>query len=272
MKKCKILIIDDEPNIIEIFVEYLSEKNYDIIIATDGYRGYEIAKSEKPCLIIMDWEMPVLNGIETIKMIKKDLITTDIPIIMATGKMLSSQHLQTALQAGAIDYLRKPIDPVELIARTNSILQLSKYHKQNIEQKNKEIAENTLFLIKNNEFNISVTKKLQQIKCSNKKSKQIVEDIINEIDQKVRSDSWQRFKLSFETGNKDFTKNLLLKFPTLSNTDLKLCIFLKLNMNSKDIATVLYNTTNSIKVARHRLRKKLELQPEQNLVTFLKSV
>ncbi len=268
--KQKILVVDDNPHIINKIIDVLSENNADYYFypAKNGEIAYELAISKMPDLIITDWDMPIVNGIELIKNLKENKQTKEIPIIMATAVMITSKDLQEALNAGAADYIRKPIDPIELVARVQSIIRISEYNKLLIEAKNKELAENALLLIKNNKFNISITKKIQEINCANKKSENVIETIIREIDEKVREDSWLRFELAFETANKDFTKNLLQKHPTITNSEIKLCVFLKLGMNTKDIATITYKTPESLKVARHRLRKKLELSAKQNLITY----
>lgn len=145
MKISKILIVDDEAEhqmaIMNAITEH--EKEYDVLSAFDGQQGLEIALNETPDLIISDWEMPVMNGIELIKKLKKNSKTADIPVIMCTGIMTSSENLQTALQAGAIDYIRKPIDKIELNARINANLHLvEKYNevKKLDEAKNKILS------------------------------------------------------------------------------------------------------------------------------------
>lgn len=274
MKK-QILIIDDEPDNIKIILDILKEHNYKVIIANSGENGFSVAKIALPDLIITDWEMPGLSGIETIKLLKKEKNLKDIPIIMATGKMMQPEDLKTALEAEAVDYIRKPIDPVELIARTQSILKIATYNKELIEYKNKELAENALFLIKNNRFNIALTKQLQNLHDNipnlNNKTSKIFNKIIDEVEQKVKEDNWQRFELAFKSINNDFKKNLLKKFPMLTPAEIKLAIFLKLEMNTKDIAFALYITPESVKVSRYRLRKKLQLTADQNLQSFLSS-
>jgi len=78
-----------------------------------------------PDLIITDWEMPIMNGIEFIKLLKSNEKTHDIPVIMCTGVMTTPENLKTALDAGAVDYIRKPVEKLELMARVNSMLKLS---------------------------------------------------------------------------------------------------------------------------------------------------
>lgn len=123
----KILIVDDQISFINYMVEVLEKAypSYEIFQTTDPLRAYEIANIEKPNLIILDWAMLGLSGIDLMKQIKGDEKLRDIPIIMCTGVMTKSSHLKEAFSAGAVDFIRKPIDELELIARVNSVMQLS---------------------------------------------------------------------------------------------------------------------------------------------------
>jgi len=127
MKLRNILIVDDEIThleaIIDIFEE--TEPSYQVLQAFNTNTAFDIANKEIPDLIITDWEMPNNSGIELIKKLKSSTNTKDIPVIMCSGKMTSSENLETALKAGAVDYIRKPIDKIELIARTKANLHLA---------------------------------------------------------------------------------------------------------------------------------------------------
>ena len=140
MHKATILVIDDEQRFLDIITNTLKASDYKVIQALNGEMGLMVARKFIPDIIICDWEMPVMNGIEAIKILKKDDLTKDIPIIMATGVMTTSGNLTTALNAGAVDYIRKPIDPIELVARINSALKLSMAYKE-IKGKNLEITQ-----------------------------------------------------------------------------------------------------------------------------------
>lgn len=142
MDERKILIIDDQPINIELIVNHLEEadKSYKMYQAIDGKTGCEIARKIAPDLIITDWEMPVMSGIEAIKRLRKGEITKDIPVIVASGVMTTSDNLKTAMEAGAVDFIRKPIDKIELIARVRSILLLADSYKE-IRQQRDELTE-----------------------------------------------------------------------------------------------------------------------------------
>ena len=274
----KILLVDDDPHVINRIVDILSEEetNYDFYQANNGDIAFKIAETKIPDLIITDWDMPFVNGIELIKKLKENSSTKEIPVIMATAVMQSSIDLKCALEAGATDYIRKPIDEIELIARVQSVIKISEYSKKIIDNKNREIAENALMLIRNNKFNIQVIKKLKEIheklNVKDEDIENLFEFIINSINEKVKQDSWQKFELIIKSNNNEFSEKLLKKFPNLTNSEIKLCTFLKLGMNTKEIASVLFQSSDSVKVARSRLRKKIHLNSKQNLSAYLSSL
>lgn len=274
-KKRKILIVDDISHNIQIIVSIFENYCPDYILyqANEGEIAILIAQKTLPDLIITDWDMPGMNGIELIKRLKQIPETQNILIIMSSGVMTSVENLQTALDAGAIDYIKKPIDEVELVARTNSALKLAESYNKILEQKNTELLENTLLLIRNNKFNVQINEKLQQLENlldpSYIEAKNIINEIITNIDNKIKTDSWRRFDLAFNTVYKDFYKNITTKFPDLTKQDTKICAFLKLGLNSKDIASILFISPDSVKVSRSRIRKKLGISTENDFQSFL---
>lgn len=271
----KILIVDDLVENIQVLISIFEkfEPNYVLYQATSADLAFLIAKKTKPDIIISDWDMPLKDGISLIKDLKKDKELKNIPVIMATGVMTTVGHLQAALDAGAVDYLRKPIDEVELIARTHSALNLAESHKKMLEKKNKELVENTLFLIRTNKFNQQLTENLNKIvnilPKDNKDVRKMITEITKQIDQKIKTDSWKRFEMAFNDVHEEFYKSLLAEFPNLTSSEIKLSAFIKIGLNIKDIASVLFITSESVKVSRSRLRKKLSLSTETNLQSFL---
>lgn len=270
-----ILLVDDLienlKTIVSIFETHRPE--YTVFQTNNATSALNIVSQNQPDLIITDWDMPGMNGIEFIKELKNNSETKDIPVIMASGVNLSSSDLKTALNAGATDYIRKPIDPIELLARVHSVLKITDYHKKMIETKDQELTESALYLVKSNEFNIDITKKLkilsQFISKENNPAQEFLEDTVKEINDRINEDSWYRFNLSFTKVHKEFDKNLISEFPWLTATELKLCAFVRLGMNNKDIASVLHQSPDSVKVSRSRLRKKLAIDKSINLESFL---
>ena len=130
MNKPCILVVDDQQAYLRTIAEILDKSDYQVLLANNGQVACDVAKKHLPDMIIMDWEMPVMNGIEAIKVLKSDEMTQDIPVIMATGVMTSPENLQTALDVGAVDYIRKPVEEIELLARIHSTLKLSQSYRK----------------------------------------------------------------------------------------------------------------------------------------------
>ncbi|MFO1251831.1 MAG: diguanylate cyclase [Inhella sp.] len=135
----QILVVDDELEHLSALCELLQSGGYQVLRTSRPERALAIAESQRPDLVITDWDMPGLSGIELIRQLKAHEATRDIPVIMCTGSMTTAAHLETALEAGAVDYVRKPVEPIELRARTRSMLQLAASYRQ-IQAKEQELA------------------------------------------------------------------------------------------------------------------------------------
>ena len=140
-QKYKVLLVDDEPQIIKYLFESLNPETYWMFVASNGRSAVEQTLKHRPDAIVMDWDMPIMDGMEAIKIIRANDSIKDIPIIVATGKMTSAENLRTALETGANDYIRKPFDPIEIQARVNSMIRLRMEQQEIVRLENK-IAQN----------------------------------------------------------------------------------------------------------------------------------
>ena len=120
----KILVADDEEDILEILEIRLSNAGYEVIKARDGREAVEYAFKEKPDLIVMDVMMPVMDGFEATKTLRSKLATAAIPVLMLTAKRDKESELK-GLEVGADDYLTKPFDKDKLLARIRMLLRRS---------------------------------------------------------------------------------------------------------------------------------------------------
>jgi PAS domain S-box-containing protein len=430
----KILIVDDSQDNLQVMLNSLFNGGYlNVLCARSGTDALRIVQIEFPHLIILDWDMPVMSGIEVLKKLKENPGTKSIPVIIATGAMLSSKDLEEALTSGAIDYIRKPYDETELIARVksgldfSSILQTIETQKQKIEHQNFILEENekrltallnasneacvfiendiiieasqlfcnftgftrseiigqsffyffppkfrkmltdienldsnclpvallningenmpvemmikrtdfknkkvlaasflnlsqfscllnkeqtgnflndeaimnklnaeiqtlksendallnqlqykTLQSARCNDFMIELSKSLGDIYISIPEEKirlrEKIEKSINCLKQNMNDGIWDEFRLRFAELHTDFYDKLINHFPALTETDLRLCAFIKLKMSTKEIATIINQPANSVKVARNRLRSKLQIEDtSESLLNFLAS-
>ncbi|MBU2026443.1 MAG: response regulator [Proteobacteria bacterium] len=124
MTRKKILIADDEKDIVELIAYNLEQEGFTVSKALDGRRAWELVNAEKPDLVILDLMMPAMPGMEVCRMIRRQDSTATLPIIMLTAKSDPVDKI-LGLEVGADDYLTKPFHVRELIARVRAVLRRS---------------------------------------------------------------------------------------------------------------------------------------------------
>jgi DNA-binding response OmpR family regulator len=125
MSSTKILIIEDEQDVVDLLTLHLRKAGFTLVTATDGASGLRKARQESLALIILDLMLPKMPGLEVCKVLKTDAATRQIPIIMLTAKAEEVDRI-VGLEFGADDYVTKPFSPRELILRVNAILRRGK--------------------------------------------------------------------------------------------------------------------------------------------------
>jgi len=118
MARRKILVVDDEPKVCDLIKAYLEKDGYEVILARDGKTAIEKARGHKPDLIVLDLNLPVMDGMEVFRTVKA---ISDIPVIMVTARDDEVDKI-VGLQVGADDYVTKPFSPRELAARVAAVL------------------------------------------------------------------------------------------------------------------------------------------------------
>ncbi len=272
-----ILIVDDNPEILMILSEILVKNNeYNILQSQSVYFANKIVHSRDIDLIISDWKLPHQNGLDFINLLKADIKTKNIPVIIISGVQTEAEDLKTALETGAVDYIRKPVNELELVARVKSIFKLNDYQKNIIDLKNQELAVHAMYLLENQERQIFFFNSLKEIigklHINKKQTIDYIQQIVNKSHGDLQHSSISKFEHYFNQMYPNFVKHILVKHPNLNPTEIKLCIYLKMNMDSKSIASLMFQTVDSVKTSRSRLRTKLELDRKTNLTTFINSI
>lgn len=128
----KILVVDDQPINIKLLQRKLERQGMDVLVAYNGQECLDLVKNEMPDLILLDIMMPEMDGIETCQRLKSNPLTESIPIIFITAKASKEGKLE-GLDAGAVDYITKPIDLDETIARVRTQLRLQEVFHENLQ-------------------------------------------------------------------------------------------------------------------------------------------
>jgi len=117
----KLILVDDEPEILTLVRDYLTREGYTVVTAINGHEGMELIEREKPDLVLLDWMLPGISGLEMCKRLRE---TSTIPIIMLTAKSEEIDRV-LSLEFGADDYIVKPFSLRELAARVKTVLRRS---------------------------------------------------------------------------------------------------------------------------------------------------
>lgn len=113
-----ILVVDDEPKIAKLARDYLERSGYSVTTAADGRSAFVLARTQKPDLIVLDLNLPEVDGLDVCRALRRE---SDVPIIMLTARIDETDRL-IGLELGADDYITKPFSPRELVARVRALL------------------------------------------------------------------------------------------------------------------------------------------------------
>jgi len=268
IRKGRVLLVEDDDFNIEV-VKFTLENDYEVAIANNGLDAINMIPGFTPDFILLDWSMPVMDGLDTLQYLKNDNALKSIPVAMITGSKTGTEDLLLAYQYGVIDFIRKPFDMAELKARARSILEFSGFYKAEINKRELGLTSYAIRLAEMNEFLLDTVAKLQVSKSESPSILEIIDDVKNNFSAKIVSSAMKQFDEHFLNVHADFDKNLLKKHPDISPAEMKLASFLRLNLNTKEISAILHQTLDSVRVSRTRLRKKLSLDSETNLTSYL---
>jgi DNA-binding response OmpR family regulator len=277
-----ILVADDDPGNRELVVSTMQgiAEDVKVLSAAHGGQVMEILVKRNVDAVLLDWEMPVKDGYTVLCEMKADERWASIPVLMYTGVMTATLNLVKALEIGAADFIRKPTEPVELIARIKSALRqredfttMMRLEKESAEMRSlvykteinslKEQLNNYLIqLARKNEVLINLRERLDNGESSL--------DAAKYIDSLIGMENyWDELFQQFGRFDKNFLTSLNKRHEDLSPNELKFCVLIKTGMGSKDIASLMNVSTAAIEKSRYRIRKKFELDPEESLEKYI---
>ena len=268
IKSGRILVVEDDNCNIQV-VKFALEDDYEVIAASNGLDAINMIPEVKPDFILLDWCMPVMDGLETLQHLKRDEVSKTIPVAMLTGSKIETEDLLLAYQYGVVDFIRKPFNMLELKARVKSMLEVSRFYKTEIIKREASLTSYAIQLSEVNRFLVETAAKIQESNSKQVSNCDIINDIKHSFNAKVVNSAMKQFGEHFLNIHEDFDKNLLKAHPNISPAEMKLATFLRLNLNTKEISAILHQAPDSIRVSRTRLRRKFNLDTDTNLTTYL---
>lgn len=196
-------------------------------------------------------------------------ITSLILVIAVAALFINRQRIKAKAEKALVDSRQKLLKAELDIANLNA-----EQLKNDLEFKNKELTTYTLNLVQKNEILETIKSQLEQLKTTPPHEAALkLNSLINSVNFSLHLDKgWDGFRKHFEDVHENFFETLRARQTDLNASDMKLCALLRLKLSNKEISTILGISPDSIKVARHRLRKKLQLSEDQNLDSFLGSI
>jgi response regulator RpfG family c-di-GMP phosphodiesterase len=274
--KPKILFVFEDLRTASRLISSLSKTlNYNIITANNRSKTIDNVLKDMPDLIIMELNSQEINTVNTTMQIKSNFHTQDIPIIIITDENSSPEKISTALFNGAIDVIKETINLAEFNAKISSIVKFTSTYKK-IKEENislqEQMAHRLVDMKQLESLKEGISKKLYTLK-TNTESKEIrnaIAEIEDLIMTKTNKLNWNNIKLQIESMFPDLIYKLSEK--KLTNYELQLCAYIRLNMNSKQISSLMYTSSNTINIARKRLKKKLGLSAGESLQLYIHNI
>lgn len=297
-----ILIADDTEENLKLITEYLEQDakesqdknrisfNYQILLAPNGEIAFKIAQKTEIDLLITDWEMPKMNGLELISAFQSNRKLRKVPIIMVTGMYIESQNLKLALEKGAIDFISKPIAQMELVARVRSAIKLQESFKIIEEQKNKELSAKILHVQRQNEILVEIDNQfgelLKKIRKENLQKEEKgdslyidfsgylseLQNIKKTLKKNIDTEhDWENFQLRMQQNHPEFVEKLAV-YEDLKPHELRFLTYLYIRMNDKEIARILNINYQSVRAYKSRVKKKLDIEEGISLNDWIVSL
>lgn len=273
--KKKILIVDDVPKNIELAANILQTKNYNITFAKSGPIALEKVGIIDFDLILLDVMMPEMDGFEVCKILKDDEKTKDIPVIFVTAKS-ETENVVKGFELGAVDYVTKPFQTEELLARVKTHINIREKleEKREIEKRlsdeqTGEGEEGTEELKKQLESRKAELENVTLFYELRSQMDKLIQDKSPVARMEIRHIKEMISNLFIDKSNQEFHRSLKQNYPKLTFDDLRLCSYLKQRFLNVEIAEFLETSPEAVYTRKSRLRQKLNLSKDQDITDFL---
>ena len=289
LKNPLVLIVDDVPQNIQVLAATLSREGYDIATAMTGRQALAMVAELPPDLILLDVMMPEMDGYEVCRIMRDSSHAKEIPIIFLTVKD-EMEDIIRGFKAGAVDYLRKPFNNDELLARVRTHLELKMVHEAllnfshdleiKVEERTKELEEKNRALQEaNTALKVVIRNREEDKRALEEKILMNIKELVIPLVSKLKtakSLDEQKAYLELLESNLEkeiispFLHNLSTKYLNLTPQELRIANFIREGKTSKEIADILNLAQRTVDFHRQNLRNKLNLDQENsNLRSYL---
>lgn len=290
----KILVVDDDAATLQYNALILKKSGYNVIKESSSANVQQTIKTNVPDAVLMDWHMPEPDGITVLKMLQEQELTKEIPVIITSGVNTSDINLREALELGAADFIKKPVEINEIHARIFNAIRLRQFYRDlkekdriiyekeleiskrkilkyqtELEDKDKELAIKSTQLMSKTQLFENIMQEIKSTFNNDKQSTKQVMELFDKYKGETLQLYWNEFEIKFQEMYQQFYLNLSKAHPNLTRRDRNLCAFYRMNMSSKEIAALTMSEYSAIKKARTRLRKKLNIESDVQLTTYL---
>jgi CheY-like chemotaxis protein len=275
MGKYQILIVDDNVDSITLLTSILQlNLDCDVLVANDGLTAVRLAIDRVLNLILMDWKMPDIDGLQAITLLKSDNRTKGIPVIMITG-VSENEGLIKAYESGVSDYITKPILASETLVRVKSALKMNEILLTTMDNLKNEMIKQYVKTNHKDGLHSNLLFKLKEyesiIPTDSLKAETLLTEIIQDLEKNTIDKTWDQLEILIQQFEPAFLYKLKEKHPNLTPSEIKLCYMLRLNLSTKDISNLIFKSQEVVHLNRNRLRRKLQLHADENLTGYLLS-
>lgn len=288
LKDKVIVVADDHPANRDVVVQTImdAQEQAQVLAAKNGTEVLRILERRNVHLVLLDWDMPEKDGYQVLQEMQIHPLWSKIPVLMYTGVMTSNDSLVKAFNAGAHDFIRKPTEPVELLARITSVISrndLILRERELIEQQ--ELMKAQLLEQELSSMVDRIQTFLIQTEAKNRVMSEVMQIISGCNDFEIRSEierimenafagERQALKIQehYTTIASNFTKLLNERHPGLSPAETRLCVLTRSGLGTKEIAGMLNLTPSAVEKTRYRVRKKLGLAPDDSFENYISSI
>jgi DNA-binding response OmpR family regulator len=282
LEDAEILLVDDDAQVLHMYTHLLRMTGAVVYSEQRGERVVDRVREIVPDLVLLDVHLGMTSGFDVCLAIHEQTDLRDIPIILMSGTNLSTEDIVKGFQQGAVDYVFKPFEAEELCMRMSSHIELARYRvlfKESAMMMDVEIQHQRQQLFQRGAqveavkaMIHRVQNKVEQILSVSSDRERVMQlRVLRQLlDEEIQEwDTRQMIEKKNQSVHSKYQLVLLQQYPNLTQTEVRVCMLIRLEHTSKAIADILNVEVPTVEIYRHRIRRKMGLTKEANLFSHL---